>query len=64
MHTRDDAAPGAPQLLEDGTIRVPMRVEDEASGLIGDGVVTIDATHPDYPAWLAFITKDEATKSR
>jgi len=37
-----------------GKILVPMAAYDEASGLIGDGIVSIGPGHPDYQDWVDY----------
>jgi hypothetical protein len=39
------------QILSDGTLRVPVRLEKK--GMIGDSIMTIATDHPDYPRYHA-----------
>jgi hypothetical protein len=48
-----------PTRLPDGRLRIPLRAESEDGMLVGDGVVTLDQTHPDYAKWDAVIRERE-----
>jgi hypothetical protein len=39
-------------ILVDGVLYIPKRIEDPATGFVGDGMVPIDKTDPDYDMWL------------
>ncbi len=41
--------------LPDGRLVVPMRAESE--GVIGDGMVPIDESHPDYQKWRDWLDR-------
>ena len=45
--------------LENGHLLVPKRAEGP-DGLIGDGVLEIDETHPDYEFWSADLERQSA----
>lgn len=39
-------------IMIDNQLYIPMRAESEDGTVIGDGMVPIDKTHPDYEIWL------------
>ena len=39
-------------MIIDGQLFIPMRAESEDGKIIGDGMVPIDNTHPDYEKWF------------
>lgn len=56
MSDRQDA-----QRLEDGRLRVPRRAEGP-NGVIGEGMVLIDASDPAYQLWSDYIDRFEASR--
>lgn len=47
-----------PVRLPNGNLMVPVRLEDEATGIIGDGMMEIDSSHPDWDEWQREVLVD------
>jgi hypothetical protein len=49
-----------PEWLANGKLLVPVRVT--GNGIVGDTMVEIDAGHPDYAQWLAYLERWQAAQ--
>ena len=45
------------EILPDGRLVVPVRADSGDGTIIGDGVMTIDQSHPDFQKWMAWIER-------
>ena len=43
--------------LPNGNLLVPKRAVDEKTGAIGDGLVEIGPSDPDYEAWVRYLER-------
>ena len=41
--------------LPNGNILIPIRAVDEESGIIGDAMIEIDPSHPDFKEWDEYL---------
>lgn len=49
-----------PTRLPNGNLQVPARAEGPG-GIIGDGLIEIGPTHPDYATWDEYLSRIEAS---